>query len=370
MAKNSEKNNTVIVFACGMLMGLIVFFMIYGFDAVKFTNDSYIINGYIEKDIAQHYTGWLLYRNSPWQFPLGSGQNIAYPYGNAVSFTDSIPLFAIIFKALNPLLPATFQYFGLFVMLSFMLQGGFGALLVSLFNSNIFIDSVGALAFLFMPVMVERAFRHCSLTAQFFIVACLYYYFRNKGRSDLKAVLPFFIINALALTIHPYYMPFTFGIMFAFCVELFFLKKEYVKSVLYIVSSLIITAFTGYVIGAFSISGSLSSLGYGYFNMNLNSLYNPVSKGFENWSALLEVKPNIWGQIEGFNYLGLGIILFIPVSIFIYIFNNRKNSISTALIFVKNYFGIIFSTCALLLFALGDWLIFGGLKLYHFVSKM
>ena len=360
---NHKKNNTTVVFTVGAFIGLIIFIAIYGLDIVNVTNDSLIINGYLEKDIAQHYAGWMLFRNSPWQFPLGVGQNISYPFGSAVSYTDSIPLFAIFFKVFRNFLPETFQYFGIFVMLCFMLQGAFGGLLTNLFNKNIIVNALASAVFVLSPIMIERAFRHCALTAHFLILSALYYYFKNKGRTDFKATIPFFIINALAITIHPYFLPFTFGIMFAFCVENFVLHKKYITSPAYVLLSIVFTLFVGYSIGAFYISGSMSSIGYGMFSMNLNALHNPVSKGFENWSAILEIKPNVSYQIEGFNYLGLGIIAFIPVVCILYLIIYKKEFFSTALSFAINNFGIIFSTLALLVFAVGDWITFGGLQI-------
>lgn len=362
--KNIENKNKII-FLAGMITGLVIFIAIYGVEILNVTNDSLIINGYIEKDISQHYTGWMLYRNSPWQFPLGVGSNIAYPYGSAVSYTDSIPLVAIIFKILRGILPATFQYFGLFVLICFMLQGGFGALLTSLFKNDIMVDCFAAAVFVLSPVMVERAFRHCALTAHFLILASAYYYLKNKGRTDFKAVLPFYIINGLAITIHPYFLPFTFGIMFAFCVETFFLQKKYLSSAGYVLGSIVCTLTLGHIIGAFFVGGSMSSTGYGQFSMNLNALYNPISRGFDNWSAVLEIKPNILYQIEGFNYLGLGVLLFIPVAVIIYLIRYKTEIVSRAILFAKNYFGIIFSTMALLIFAIGDWITFGGLKIFR-----
>lgn len=360
---SSSNNNKYFVFWGGAFLGLIAFLVIYGTSMLNVTNDSLIINGYLEMDIAQHYAGWMLYRSSPWQFPLGVGQNISYPFGSAVSYTDSVPIFAIFFKLIRNFLPETFQYFGLFVLLCYMLQGAFGGLLANLFKDDIFINLLCSAIFVFSPVMIERAFRHCGLTAHFLILSALYYYFKNKGRTDYKASVPFFIINALAITIHPYFLPFTFAIMFAFYVENFFIEKRYISSILYVIASIVVTLFVGYSIGAFYISGSMSTIGYGMFNMNLNALHNPISKGFDNWSAVLEIKPNLTYQVEAFNYLGLGVICFIPVSCVLYLLKYKTDFFKTCFNFLKNYFGIIFSTSALLIFALGDWITFGGLKI-------
>lgn len=358
MKKNNKSEAAYFLIGC--IIGLLIFFVIFGFECVNFTNDSFIINGYIEKDIAQHYAGWMLYRDSPWQFPLGVGQNISYPFGSSVSYTDSIPLFAIIFKCFRNILPETFQYFGLYNMLAFMLQGGFAGLLASLFTSSVLANSLISAIFVFSPIMLERAFRHTSLTSHFFILASLYFYFKNKGKSDIKSVIPFFIINALVITIHPYFMPFTFGIMFAFCIEIFFKERKYSKSVLYVLRSMIITLLIGYIIGAFYIGGSMAQYGYGKFSMNLNAFFNPTSNGFDNWSKFLNNRPYAFYQIEGFNYLGLGILLFIIPAVFLIIFKKRKSGI---LNLIYQNFGLLLSTLILFVFSIGDWICFDSTQI-------
>ena len=90
----------------------------------------------MEKDVIQHYTGWLYFRASGRAFPLGIARNMGWPDGVYVGLSDSIPLFAILFKVLSPLLPATFQYFGLWAFLCSVMQGACAALLLSLFSGH------------------------------------------------------------------------------------------------------------------------------------------------------------------------------------------------------------------------------------------
>lgn len=348
----------------GALIGFAVFIVIYGFAPLNPLNEDFVLSGYLEKDIAQHYAGWQLFRSSDWQFPLGVGENIEYPYGGSVSYTDSIPLFALFFKLISPILPETFQYFGLFVCLCFVLQGLFGALLVELFSDCKVYCGIGALLFALSPVMTERAFRHCALTAHFIILAALYFYF-SRCRDGFKKYLPFYIINIVAITIHPYFLPFSFAVMFAAAVEDFFTGKNRIKPVLHILASIVITLAVGYSIGAFYNQGGMATLGYGYFSMNLNAFFNPVSKGFEgenNWSAVLGDRPYFGGQTEGFNYLGLGIIIAVLVSAVLLIIKSRKDILT----FVKKHYGIIFSAFCLTVFAVGDGVYYGGLMLFRY----
>ena len=71
--KINERLKTAIL---GAVIGFLVFVLIYGFTPLNPTNEQFVLTGYLEKDIAQHYAGWKLYRNSPWQFPLGVGKFI------------------------------------------------------------------------------------------------------------------------------------------------------------------------------------------------------------------------------------------------------------------------------------------------------
>ncbi len=363
MATNFTQNKKIL-FATGCFIGLCVFLFVFTFSTLNVTNDSFFINGFIEKDVAQHYAGWLLFSESDWQFPLGVGENMAYPYGSSVSYTDSVPLFAIFFKLFASVLPETFQYFGIYVCLCYMLMGGFSALLIQFFANSFIYSAVGALLFSFSPVMMERAFRHTALTSHFLIIAALYYYFKNKGNYTLKSTVPFIIINVLAITIHPYFLPFTFGISFAFYLEWAFAKKQPLKASMFIIISLGATLFTGWVIGAFHSIGSAGDIGYGTYSLNLNSYINPVSKNIGDWSVFTNPRALLVGyQEEAFNYLGFGVIVALVLCIpFILIVKAVRKEFFTL---IKSSFGIIVTTVLLTIFALSNLIAFGGLVLIN-----
>ena len=96
----------------GAILGAIFFIIIYGFCVLDPTYDEWLLG---KGDLTQHYLGWCFYRRSEWTFPVGLTNQLAYPTYTSVIFTDSIPVFAVFFKLLSPLLPETFQYFGLFL---------------------------------------------------------------------------------------------------------------------------------------------------------------------------------------------------------------------------------------------------------------
>lgn len=74
------------------------------------------------------------------------------------------------------------------------------------------------LLFVTSPVLFERVFRHTSLGAQFFVLAALYFYFaaRRKGQYASRGL---FVLNVLAVGIHPYFLPMTYAITLALLLE-------------------------------------------------------------------------------------------------------------------------------------------------------
>lgn len=136
LAKNSTLPKLIRngrLFLGGALLGVLVFVLVFGVSTLDVTNDAFCRGGYIEKDIQQHYAGWLFYRQSSAGWPLCIARGINYPDGLSVAYTDSIPLVAALLKPVANLVGGTFQYMGWFTLVCFALQGGFGALLAGLF---------------------------------------------------------------------------------------------------------------------------------------------------------------------------------------------------------------------------------------------
>ena len=221
LAKNSTLPKLIRngrLFLGGALLGVLVFVLVFGVSTLDVTNDAFCRGGYIEKDIQQHYAGWLFYRQSSAGWPLCIARGINYPDGLSVAYTDSIPLVAALLKPVANLVGGTFQYMGWFTLVCFALQGGFGALLAGLFLPGCAAPLAADLLFVTSPVLFERVFRHTSLGAQFFVLAALYFYFaaRRKGQYASRGL---FVLNVLAVGIHPYFLPMTYAITLALLLE-------------------------------------------------------------------------------------------------------------------------------------------------------
>ena len=314
MPKDDRKRRALL-FAAGALLGAVLFFLVFGLSALNPCNDSFCLGGYIEKDIQQHYAGWLFYRQSAPGWPLGIAQGVNAPDGVSVAYTDSIPLFAVLFRGFEAVLPATFQYFGLFTLLCYALQGGFGALLCGLFVNDYARPLCGAALFAASPVLLERAFRHTSLGAQFFVVAALYYYFRAR-RENRYAWPGLFLLNILAIGVHPYFLPMTYAVTLAMLLDHILRSRRWQGPVLYLAADLAGTVLLGWSLGLFygnATSGGQSL--YGYFGMNLNALWNPAGVNGVDYSLFLPMQNQVGGNYDGFAYLGLGVLLALPAAV-------------------------------------------------------
>ena len=143
-------------------LGAICFVLIYGLRVLDPTYDDWLLRG---GDLTQHYIGWEFFRSSEWKFPIGLMDRISYPNDVSVIFTDSIPVFAVIFKAFSPILPTTFQYFGWWELLCFILQAVYSAKLLYCFTRDKVLSVFGSILFVVAPVFITRVFFHTALSS-------------------------------------------------------------------------------------------------------------------------------------------------------------------------------------------------------------
>lgn len=292
-----------LVFIWGALIGFITFGIVYGYKVLDVTYDAWIINN--GGDMSQHYLGWVYYRKSPWHFPIGLTDGIIYPNKVSVIFMDSIPIMALLFKIISPILPSTFQYFGIFGLLTYMLQGGMAAVLIYSKTENKKISIIGSIFFVCSSVLLMRIFIHTALGFHPIILISIYVFLNKQEFYEKhKDVQAWTILLVMASMIHIYFVPmvavFIFGFYFY---ELF--SKEYLKTIVKIMIPIVITIVIMYIMGYFYGNGELSDGGLGLYNCNINSLFNDQSTSFI--ATLLNRTST--GIGEGYAYLGYGIIL-------------------------------------------------------------
>lgn len=333
--------------------GVRIFILIYGSGPLDVTNDGWILNGYIETDIIQHYAGWLAYRGADSFFPPTFSDLISFPKGDYTSLADSIPLMEIIFKNLSPVLPETFQFFGLFCCFSLGMQAVCASKLCSLFNGNELSVFLSVTFFCLSPVMLERMFRHTSLSAHWLILLALYFYFKDK--KDIKNGWKILLVCLVSTWIHIYFTPMIIGILLAWALDGIFSGKQPAAQRIGIwAAAVCLCLMSMKVLGILSL-GLENTSGYGYMGMNLNALFNPLSLdtnwwvpggGKLHWSAFLPIRALALNNIESFNYLGLGILAAAAISIAVLLFslagNRRQFRTDAANMVYSHLFFILF----------------------------
>lgn len=333
ISKESKKKNLFNCFLAGVIGGFI-FLMIYGFYPLKVTKDNWIIAKYDEIDVVQHYAGWMAFRNSDWSFPIGMADQMAVGDGTVASYVDCIPWVAILFKLVRGILPETFQYFGLYVLLSFILQTIAGYKIIYFKTKNHKYSLLGCSLLCFAPILLDRAFKHTGLASHWLILFSIYVYMKHMKDQSLKDYLYYGILEILAIGIHPYFIPMVAAFAFLCTVEDFIkLKKKGIISLGLLIFIQVITIGVGFILGTFGVADvDNSRWGYGFFSMNLNALINPTSSGKYEWSSLLKVHSQIRGNYDGFNFLGLGVILGIVLLVIFMIIANRKKEFGKKLL--------------------------------------
>ena len=318
-------NKTYYPYILIIILSLIVYNFTYGFHTLLPNNVGWLLNA--RHDWGQHYLGWAFYRNSNWTFPLGTISDWYYPMGTNVGLTDSIPLLALIFKLFSPILGNDFQYFGVWLLSCFILNGIFAYKIFKYLNINIVLNFILVLFVITNPVLIYRGL-HPALCAQWLILASIYLYIKEPHSNKEAFSLSFkqSILILLSGLIHPYL---TF-IVAGFAIILPFKNFSVYKSIS-IKKALITTLITftlliinWYIVGLIGNSNSEVNNGYGLYSWNFNSFFNP--DGFSTFlPQLKQINP---AQYEGYSYLGLGILILIPFSIILLVYRISKSKIN------------------------------------------
>ncbi|MBQ9538973.1 MAG: hypothetical protein IJU95_06855, partial [Treponema sp.] len=266
-------------------------------------------------DLPQHYLGWVSFRNSPWLFPLGMTRELTYPIETSVIFTDSIPLLALPCKLLSPLLPSNFQYFGLWGISCFILQGLVSARILRRVFADRLRPFFGALIFVLSPVMIWRMYIQTSLAGHW-ILLLAFDAFLNPPKQAKKENFLWGAFGLLSSTVHIYFVVMDLFFLIACCIRRFLLEDKrdaFIKSALQLLSFFMPALLAVFLLGGFSTSTVSAADGLlGESSMNLNALFNP-----QGWSCILKDLPtsSFW-QFEGFAYIGAGVILLLVLVVF------------------------------------------------------
>ena len=257
----------------GALLGALVFLILYGVQVLDPTCVDWILNN-PSPDPAQHYLGWVFYRRSGWHLPyLGANYSAIYPYRTSILYTDSIPLLAVLGKLLGGVLPARFQYLGLWGLFCYAMQGGLAQALIARIGgvrpgdtAKNWASVLGAGGLVLFPALNIRMFAHTALAANWMVLLALWLWLcaeQSENRpTAAKLCLWWGILGLLCAGIHLYYLPMVGMVLVAACVQRALEKRGPAAVVLPVASFCGAALAELFVLGAFAANFAGYSNGY------------------------------------------------------------------------------------------------------------
>ncbi len=279
-------------------------------------------------DAATNYLGWEFFRSSPiLQWPLGRTPNLGPGSGASISMTDSIPLMAFIFKPFTHWYSGTFQYFGIWTLVCFVLQSVASWKLLGIWIKGHLARGLGICFFVIAPAFLDRMTFHFALAAHWVVLFSLYLFLKRDFSIKLWTLL-----GVISTLIQPY-LAIMVSVIFLFA--LIGNQKVFQRLTIYL-SAIGFTAFqAGLFVFGFS---NADSDGFGTYSSNALSLVDPGFPDFDRlpWSTKI---PNVWentGQYEGFAFLGIGVLITAACFFFRQLLVNRslKNTWPSLLVLV------------------------------------
>jgi Family of unknown function (DUF6311) len=308
---------------CGSaaLVGFVVFFEVFGLHILDPTNVKWLLIS----DWGQHFLGWDAFRREPWSWPLGGIQNLNWPEGTSVVYTDSLPILSLPLKPLHAVLPDPFQFQGLWLLTCFMLTPAVGYLLFRHLTGSPLMSASAAAMLPLLPYVLERV-GHDSLMAFWLILWAWRLYF---SAPSLSAHGWFCCLLLITAAIHAYLLMMVvpiWGTWWLYSQVLPLLRQQNFRalgiSAAIMAGQLVLLISLMWAVGYFVIPFSSTFMGgFGYFSMNMNAWFNPAyglwsyvqwmssSMPSGRWSIFLPSLP--WAnvnQYEGFQYPGLGVV--------------------------------------------------------------
>ncbi len=295
----SERNKKYLSILTGCLVSLLFILIIFTPQNVDPLNTGWVRNG--GGDNLQHYLGWRFFRNDAWTRYILFMRNLNFPVGTSVIVTDSNPLFCLLLKPLNNVLPDEFQFNGIWIVFSFLMIAFFSGMISWQLTRKVSFTLAGMIISILNPVILQRALIHDTLTAHWLILAAVWLALNFKKRWNLPG---WFVLTEMTLLVHIYFIP-----MIAFVLVLqmirMAMKKQPAVKIIIPAAIFALALLAGYYF--FGYSHILPQTGsYGELSMNLNAFINPDS--IPSMLGSRETNPL---QYEGFNYWGIGLILIV-----------------------------------------------------------
>jgi hypothetical protein len=328
------------------LFGVGVCLQIYGMDFITGASAFWQAP---HADQLQALTGWYGYRFDAWRFPLFEVKTLRYPQGANIIFTDSIPLLALLFKPLAPLLPERFHYFGWWMALCFVLQPVAAVCAFWAWGVRSKLALAAAAVFvLSTPAWLVRH-NHLALCGHFLVLFAIALYASTQRTKQLRRVAAAWVaLVAAATLVHLYLLAMVFALMVAAAAQRAWTHRKEGARVCggpLVIPMVALLAVLGIALLGGHLRGEAvqdASRGFGTYSMNLLHPFYP--QGALQLPGPLPVLDATGRQYEGFNYLGAGGLLLLPLALLVapraLFAATRKHAFLLATLFLLTMFAL------------------------------
>ena len=305
-----------LAYALAALLALLFTFQLYPLSFLGGSGSFFEL-----KDAPQHVTGWLFYLRDSWHFPLLHTERLNHPEGVNIAFTDSIPLAALFFKIIGGLLPAQFNYFGLWHGVALLGQALGAVFLLRALGVRHLAGALIASGFaLLWPALLWR-FEHTALMTHALILFALGLYFIGRsGQWRSRTVCTAFIaLSVIGLLVHPYFLAFGATLFLVYLADSAVAGAGWKRQAPPLFAWILVLALTGALFGYFG--NGTQTFGFDTYSMNLTApfcgsrFYSCVSAGVDQPFKAFHFFDATGGQYEGYNYFGLGALLLLPFAL-------------------------------------------------------
>jgi hypothetical protein len=249
-------------------------------------------------DLSSAYTNLMYFRRSDWlQWPITALPEYGIGWSTMFNEVGVVPL-GFLVKLLDPLLPQHFQYFGLWFLACFILQGIIAYALLARLSLSTASVWVGVFLLITAPVLTFRVLNlgHHDLAAHWLILLSLLLYRRQNIR---PVQLGMFLL--LVLSVNAYLFVITTVVVTAHIISLVIVGAQRMQPTQLVkaLSFAYLPSVVGYAAFGYLSWGS-SVVGVGTFKLN----------------ALAPFAPNYGG--ESFAFLGFGVVAACVLSVFMF----------------------------------------------------
>jgi hypothetical protein len=262
-----------------------------------------------QNDMAQVLVGYYYYAQAPWRVPLFHVAALGAPAGANIIMMDAVPIVALIAKLADGICGTAVNPYGAWLFMCLVLPGVMMALVM--LASGVRCALAVALGAVFADTMPALLWQwgHIALQAHFPLVGALALYLfslREHGWRWTRTVWIAYLIAAYLTNMYLFVMS---GVVWLCAVAQRCLDRRMKLRTAVLYGSLGIVAVLSVIAlgGQFGAGGGLPFAEYGAYSMNLLSPLLPQNSGWiPQFGGAIDATGD---QYEGYNYLGIGLLL-------------------------------------------------------------